>query len=33
MYVRTIELYTTFICKGIENIEGIINDGWQLATT
>ena len=29
MYVRTIE---TFICKGIENIEGIINDGWQLAT-
>jgi len=29
----TIELYTTFICKGVENIEGVINDGWQLATT
>ena len=29
----TIELYTTFICKGVKNIEGIINDGWQLPTT
>ena len=29
----TIELYTTFICKGVKNIEGVINDGWQLPTT
>ena len=29
----TIELHTTFICKGVKNIEGIINDGWQLPTT
>ena len=29
----TIELYTTFICNIVKNIEGVINDGWQQPTT
>ena len=29
----TIELYTTFICNRVKNIEGVINDGWQQPTT